>query len=64
VTIPDSVTSIGGGAFQNCTGLASISYTGTKAQYNSISKGSYWSYDVPATQVYCLGENPPAYTPI
>ena len=53
MTIPDSVTSIGGWAFYNCTGLTSIKFNGTKAQWNAISKGSYWKYNVPATQVGC-----------
>jgi len=44
--------------------LTSISYTGTISQYNSITKGYGWHLNVPATQIYCLGENPPAYTPI
>lgn len=64
VTIPNSVTSIKSHAFEGCTGLSSISYTGTISQYNSITKGDQWHRNVPATQVYCLGENPPAYTPI
>ena len=43
ITIPDSVTSIGSYAFEDCTGLKSIKYRGTKAQWNAISKGSYWN---------------------
>ena len=53
ITIPDSVTSIGDSAFSGCSGLTSIKFNGTKAQWNAISKGSYWKYNVPATQVGC-----------
>lgn len=42
VTIPNSVTSIGYSAFRNCTDLKSISYTGTIAQYNAITKDGRW----------------------
>ena len=53
VTIPDSVTTIGDGAFSNCSNLTSITFEGTVAQWNAISKGSYWTYKVPATKVVC-----------
>ena len=38
VTIPDSVTSIGNRAFQNCISLASITFKGTKALWQEIIK--------------------------
>ena len=53
VTIGNSVTSIGKDAFRGCSGLASINFNGIKAQWNAISKGSYWNNNVPATQVIC-----------
>ena len=53
VTIGNSVTSIGNYAFYNCTGLTSITFNGTIAQWNAIFKGSYWKNSVPATQVIC-----------
>ena len=59
VTIPNSVTSIGELAFFGCSGLISISYTGTISQYNSITKGSYWHNNVPATVVHCTDGNTP-----
>ena len=43
ITIPDSVTSIGSHAFYSCRSLKSIKYRGTQAQWNAISKGSYWN---------------------
>ena len=53
ITIPDSVTSIGGFAFYNC-GLTSITFNGTIAQWNAISKGSDWKDGVPsACKVIC-----------
>ena len=43
VVIPDSVTSIGVGAFSSCTGLKNIYYRGTASQWEAISKGSNWN---------------------
>ena len=53
IIIPDSVTSIGNYAFSGCTGLTSIAFNGTIAQWNAISKASYWKSGVPATEVVC-----------
>ena len=54
VTIPDSVTSIGSYAFYGCTRLTRITFKGTIKQWNAISKGSFWKYDVPSTcKVVC-----------
>lgn len=53
IVIPDSVTSIGDYAFDGCTGLESIEFEGAVAQWNAISKGSLWNYNVPATHVHC-----------
>ena len=53
VTIGNGVTSIGEHAFYGCNGLTSIKFNGTIEQWNAISKGSYWKYNVPATQVGC-----------
>ena len=43
VTIGNGVTSIGSHAFYNCSSLTSIKYRGTQAEWNAISKGSYWN---------------------
>ena len=36
VTIPDSVTSIGGGAFSGCTSLKEVIYYGTEESFKQI----------------------------
>ena len=43
VTIPDSITSIGSHAFEDCNQLKTINYTGSEAQWESISKGYAWA---------------------
>ena len=53
VTIGNSVTSIGIEAFRDCSTLTSIAFNGTIAQWNAISKASYWKSGVPATEVVC-----------
>ena len=57
--IPNSVTSIGMKAFSSCRSLTSISYTGTIAQYNAITKGDKWHNGVPATVVHCTDGDTP-----
>lgn len=59
VTIGNSVTSIGSYTFYQCTNLTNISYTGTIAQYNAITKDSTWHYNVPATVVHCTDGDAP-----
>ncbi|HIT26011.1 MAG TPA: leucine-rich repeat protein [Candidatus Ornithoclostridium excrementipullorum] len=53
VTIPDSVTSIGGSAFLGCSGLTSIKFQGTMQQWKGISKGSRWNYNTDNYTVTC-----------
>ena len=53
VTIGNSVTSIGNSAFYNCRRLTSITFQGTMEQWNAITKGSSWKYNVPASEVVC-----------
>lgn len=59
VTIGSGVTSIGGGAFEYCRSLSSIVFSGTMAQWNSITKGSSWHGSVPATVVHCTNGDVP-----
>jgi len=53
ITIPDSVTSIGYEAFDGCEGLINIRFSGTKAQWWSVSGSFYCFKDVPASVVHC-----------
>ncbi|MBQ4111586.1 MAG: leucine-rich repeat domain-containing protein, partial [Clostridia bacterium] len=53
ITIPDSVTTIDYNAFSDCTSLTSITFEGTIDQWNAISKGIRWNYNVPATKIVC-----------
>lgn len=55
VTIPNSVIKISEGAFCGCKNLSSITFEGSVAQWNNISKGDYWNSNVPATKVVCSG---------
>lgn len=59
ITLPISLTTIGGTVFQRCQGLNDIYYEGTQSQYSSISKGSNWHQNVPATVVHCSDGNAP-----
>lgn len=59
VTIGSGVTEIREYVFDGCTSLSSISYNNTKAQWASVTKGSYWHRNVPATVVHCTdGDRP------
>ena len=40
ISIPDSVTSIGKMAFERCTSLQNVYYTGTKTQWEAVVIGS------------------------
>ena len=53
ITIPESVTSIGNSAFHYCYALKNITFTGTKAEWNSINKGSQWDADSNYFVVHC-----------
>ena len=51
VTIGSGVTSIGNYAFAYCFNLTSIKYRGIEAEWNAITKGSSWNYNVPSSCV-------------
>lgn len=55
ISIPNNVTNIGNNAFNDCKSLSSINYDGTIEQWNSITKGANWKYQVPSTCiVHCI----------
>ena len=47
------VTSIEYSAFYYCSSLTSITFQGTVAEWNAITKGSDWNKSIPATSVVC-----------
>ena len=54
VIIPDSVTTTGNLAFNNCGALTNITFEGTVAQWNAITKdGNLIDGSTPATYVQC-----------
>ena len=57
IVIPDSVKSIGAHAFGYCTALKTISYNGTKAQWNKINLDYYWDRNFPGKVVHCTDGN-------
>ena len=52
VNIPVSVTRISAYAFGFCSNLTSIHYAGTQAQWNAISKKTYWNESLYGYTVY------------
>ena len=53
VTIPNSVTSIGDHVFRDCSSLTSVIFEGTKAEWDTITKGTGWNQNCPFTTVGC-----------
>lgn len=53
VVIENSVISIGDYAFYGCESLEHIQFVGTVEQWNAISFGEAWNYNVPVEQVFC-----------
>ena len=53
VFVPNSVTSIEVRAFYKCANLTAITYDGTIAQWNAITKETNWNLDTGAYTIYC-----------
>lgn len=60
VNLGTNIASIGMEAFRSCRNLSSINYDGTITEWNAITKGRDWKYDVLATCViHCKDGNIP-----
>ena len=46
VTLPNTITAIGASCFENCASLASLTYKGTEADWETINKGKNWNLGV------------------
>ena len=46
-------------AFGNCTSLASVTFNGTKAEWEAVSKTWLWKDNCPFTVVKCSDGNVP-----
>lgn len=53
VTIPSTVTSVKYQAFYHCANLTNIVFTGTKSQWQSVTKGEYWDVGTGNYVVHC-----------
>jgi hypothetical protein len=53
ITIPVGITSIGTYAFGNCSGLTALNYSGTMAEWKSITLGENWKYKSNFKTVIC-----------
>lgn len=53
VTIGNGVASIGSYAFVGCDSLTSVTFDGTKAEWNAVYKGLQWKHNCPFTEVVC-----------
>lgn len=53
VSIPTSVTSIAGGAFNDCTSLTEIHYAGTKGEWEKIGLMRGWDHNTGDYTIYC-----------
>ena len=47
------LTGLNKGAFENCSRLTSITYNGTKGQWEGIKRDYYWKYKSSIRQIIC-----------
>ena len=58
INLPCSINVIGKNAFSGCTSLKKLTYDGTIEQWNNVSKGTYWNYNVSSNFVVnCIDGN-------
>ena len=48
-----TLTYIGDGAFSYCTGLQKLNFTGTKKQWENITKNTHWKYMSSIKTIVC-----------
>ena len=53
IYLPSTITSISDDVIVNCISLTKIDFSGTKAQWNSITKGERWNYTAKALSISC-----------
>ncbi len=53
LTLPIGLTEIGEDAFRGCFSVTTLTYLGTKAEWNAIKKGENWNLGAAFTVVHC-----------
>ena len=59
IAIPGGVTSIGERTFWGCNALTDITFQGTMAQWDAMSKDSGWEQGILTTVVHCIDGDVP-----
>lgn len=57
VYLPSSIRGIGAHAFSGCVSLTNITYQGTTAQWNSLSKDTGWNANTGNYTIYCTNNS-------
>ena len=57
ITIPNSVITIGAGAFMNCSNLTNIDYIGTIDEWQSITFNDVWDSGTGSYTIHCKDGN-------
>ena len=57
LSLPSTIEKFVASIFVGCVNLQTVKYNGTKSQWNSINKNSYWNYNAKAFTVECLDGN-------